>query len=357
LDLAEERRVLNIEEFGLRIALKEHVYILTRDIEIKWKQRSRCAWLKAGYNNTKYFHAVANTRHNKNVSLRLTRMDDSCCTEAEMHDIAFNYFRGILGSEQQINVPFDITGRVGPCFANLLSGLDAPITEQEVHSAICSMLFGKSSGPDRYPAEFYKKFWGIIKADIMILVEVVHLQRVNISCLNMSKIMLIPKKEGASKINEYRPISMINTMIKIITKVYAMRLQPILPKIISSWQTTFVKSRSIMETFVATRELLHSYKRKKVSVVLLKVDFEKTFDDVNWSYSINLLIEKGFPSRWISTVLSLLKTSSSSIIINSNTQYFQHQRGLRQGDLLPTFIHHSRRLIAVLYKECNSNVL
>jgi hypothetical protein len=103
LDLAEERRVLNIEEFGLRIALKEHVYILTRDIEIKWKQRSRCAWLKAGYNNTKYFHAVANTRHNKNVSLRLTRMDDSCCTEAEMHDIAFNYFRGILGSEQQIN--------------------------------------------------------------------------------------------------------------------------------------------------------------------------------------------------------------------------------------------------------------
>jgi hypothetical protein len=98
-------------------------------------------------------------------------------------------------------IPFDITGRVGPCFANLLSGLDAPITEQEVHSAICSMLFGKSSGPDRYPAEFYKKFWGIIKADIMILVEAVHLQRVNISCLNKSKIMLIPKKDGASKIN------------------------------------------------------------------------------------------------------------------------------------------------------------
>jgi hypothetical protein len=55
-------------------------------------------------------------RHNKNVSLRLTRPDGSCYTEAEMQDVAFNYFNAILGSEQQVELSFDITGRVGPNF-------------------------------------------------------------------------------------------------------------------------------------------------------------------------------------------------------------------------------------------------
>jgi Reverse transcriptase (RNA-dependent DNA polymerase) len=240
---------------------------------MRWKQRSSCNWLDAGDNNTKYFHAVANAKHNTNTSMPITREDGSACTQSDMEEVAYEYFKGIMGTLQQTNTPFDLTGRVGPSFHHQLAGLDNQITEDEVQKAIASMPDGKSSGPDGFPIEFYKKFWFLIKDDVMALVTAVHNNSMDVSCLNKAQITLIPKREGASKIKEFRPISVINTIIKIITKLYSTRLQPFLPVIISKQQTAFVEGRSIMESFMTARELLHLYNKKKVPAVLFKVDF------------------------------------------------------------------------------------
>lgn len=68
---------------------------------------------------------------------------------------------------------------------------------------------------------------------------------------------------------------------------------------------------------------------------MYKVDFEKAFDTVDWCFLMNLLIERGFPPGWTSSVLSILRTSSSTIKVNDlHTKFFKHKRGLRQGDPL-----------------------
>lgn len=120
--------------------------------------------------------------------------------------------------------PFDLTGKLGPRFDHLLQHLDETISRRELLEALNQMPKQKASGPDGLPIEFYQKFWDIVGDDLMDLLKGLDSSSTDISCLN--KAAIIPKKKGANRITDYRPISVINTVIRLITKVFANRLQP-----------------------------------------------------------------------------------------------------------------------------------
>lgn len=128
---------------------------------------------------------------------------------------------------------------------------------------------------------------------------------------------------------------MINTVVKIVTKILSTRLQPHLKTLVMSNQTAFIKGRSLMESFLVTREWLTFCSKQKLPAVLYKVDLEKAFDTVDWSFMINLLIERGFPLKWLAAILGIMHSSTSAVrVTGSITRYFSHRRGLRQGDPL-----------------------
>lgn len=102
----------------------------------------------------------------------------------------------------------------------------------------------------------------------------------------------------------------------------ATRLQRHLPDLVANNQTAFVKSRSMMESFLVTRELLTFCTKKKLPSVLYMVDFEKAFDTVNWCYLINILVERGFPPRWVAVVLNILSLFSSMVKVNGSQTHF-----------------------------------
>ena len=118
--------------------------------------------------------------------------------------------------------------------------LTANFTEKEVFEAISQIETNKAPGPDGFPAEFYKTFWNVIKNDLMAMF--VQFQEGNLPLykLNFGVITLLPKKENAVQIQQYRPICLLNVSFKIFTKVGTNRITGIAHKVIRPTQSAFM---------------------------------------------------------------------------------------------------------------------
>ena len=137
-----------------------------------------------------------------------------------------------------------------------LDSLADPITAEEVHEAIKQMPTDKAPGPDGFTGLFFKSCWDIIKDDIMRVVSLFgNLHTANLHWLNSVNIVLIPKKEGAEGITDFRPISLIHAIAKIVAKVLAIRLAPHMNKLVSNAQSAFIKTRSIHDNFMYVKNL------------------------------------------------------------------------------------------------------
>ena len=91
--------------------------------------------------------------------------------------------------------------------------------------------------------------------------------------LNFGVITLIPKVQEANEIQHYRPIWLLNVSFKIVTKVATNRLNMVADKIISPTQTAFMRGRNILNGVIILHETIHEMHLKKMSGVILKIDF------------------------------------------------------------------------------------
>ena len=98
-------------------------------------------------------------------------------------------------------------------------------------------------------------------------------------------ISLIPKKNKDKKyLKNWRPISLLNNDYKIVTKAIALRLEKVLPTIISPNQTGYVKGRYIGENIRIIMDMMAFTKKRNIPGLAVFLDFEKAFDSIEWSY-------------------------------------------------------------------------
>lgn len=138
--------------------------------------------------------------------------------------------------------------------------------------------------------------------------------------LNTAFITLLPKKVDALLVKDYRPISLIHSFAKLVSKILATRLAPLLPSMVSINQSAFVKGRSIQDNFLMVQQIDRSLHSKKEPHILLKLDISKAFDSVSWSFFIDILQHLGFGRTWcnicqITRRLVLVKSVLSSVPI------------------------------------------
>jgi hypothetical protein len=147
-----------------------------------------------------------------------------------------------------------------------------------VKEAIFQMKHNKAPVPNSFLAEFYQIFWEIIKADLMALFKDFYEYKLPLFNLNFGIIL------EATHIKQFCPICLLNVSFKIFIKVTVNRMTGIVTKLIIPSQTTFILGRNIMEGVVMLHETIHEIHRKKMSDVILKLDFEKVYDKVNWKF-------------------------------------------------------------------------
>jgi hypothetical protein len=119
------------------------------------------------------------------------------------------------------------------------------------------MEHNKTPGPDGFLPEFYQVFWNTIKEDLMSLFQEFHQGILPLHCLNFGTITLLPKKNDAKLIQQYRPIYLLNVSFKIFTKVSTNRITTIAQKIIRPTQIAFIPGRNIMEGAIILHETIH----------------------------------------------------------------------------------------------------
>nr|GEV36950.1 putative RNA-directed DNA polymerase, eukaryota, reverse transcriptase zinc-binding domain protein [Tanacetum cinerariifolium] len=153
--------------------------------------------------------------------------------------------------------------------------LELPITRDEIRNAVWSCGKNKSPGPDGFSFEFFRKFWHVVGSDFCTAVEwFFDHASFPIGC-NSSFIALIPKSLEPKAVGGFRPISLIGSVYKVITKILQSRLSLVILDLISNVQTTFLPNRQILDGPFIINELLARCHHKKQQAMVFKVDLLK----------------------------------------------------------------------------------
>lgn len=292
LDLLEECRALTSDEAELRsVAIKDLDAALQEKLEY-WRRRYHIKVAIQGDANTQFFHANASGRLRRNTIQVLTHDGIDATSHASKAAILLDYYTNLLG----VVVPSTWSFNLNDLYPTVVvvDSLSSPFSQDEIRHALFGMNTMSSPGPDGFEPSFYRSFWKLVEPDVLTLFANFYEEKLDLDGINRAVLVLLPQKEGARTADSYRPISLQNCPIKMFTKVMTNRLQPRITSLVDDDQTGFIKGRCISENFVYAPELLSCCYKRKAPTLVMKLDFRKAFDSVNWSSLDHILQACGF---------------------------------------------------------------
>jgi hypothetical protein len=198
---------------------------------------------------------------------------------------------------------------------------------------------GKAPGSDGIPTEFFQEFIDEISPTLLQAFSVMLRNGETSEQINKGLITMIPKSRDHAKLRNWRPITLLRSLYKILAKTLARRLQVFLPNIIRPGQTGFVKGRSILDNTFLAQEAQDWAEESNQNLVLLLLDFEKAFDRIEWNFLFEALAKLGFCPQWIRWVRSLYRSATSAIKLNGvEGSTFPLARSVRQGCPLSPYL-------------------
>jgi hypothetical protein len=231
LEMTRDRHFLAAHEESLHQRLKRKSLGLSSLQRTIARQESRLLWLKEGDAPTKFFHIHANAHHKKKF-IRTFHQDGHVLVSEEVKAQAFfNFFDEVLGTPPLRNCSVNME-ILGLPTVNL-SQLNERFTEEEVWAVIKSLPPDKAPGPDGFTARFLQVAWPIIRPNIMAAFDAFwHLDTRNLHSVNNALLVLLHKSADAASVKDFRPISLIHVIGKLVSKVLSNRLAPRLGKLV-----------------------------------------------------------------------------------------------------------------------------
>ncbi|CAA7020438.1 unnamed protein product [Microthlaspi erraticum] len=203
---------------------KENWLFLRQAEESFFRQHSRVKWLAERDFNISFFHKVTKFRNAYNSVKYLTRPDGSRADMAqEVHEHAVSYFEDIMTN---------VRGSFSPDLPEFLEHLPLPVcssfhslllsdacTEDKIKKSLSGMPRNKTPGPDGFPAEFFRATWSFMGPEILLAIKTFFEAPFMPKALNSTSLVLLQKRPGADQLKDYRPISCLNTLYKLITRL------------------------------------------------------------------------------------------------------------------------------------------
>lgn len=304
---------------------------------ICWQQ-SRVRWLSDGDANSKFFHSLMSSRRRHNALCSISV--DGVVVEG-VQPIRTAVYTHFADHFQAINVERPSVANLNFRSLSVSEGgiLIKPFSVQEIREAVWDCDSDKSPGPDGITFGFIKEFWLDMKDEIVRFVYEFHRNGKLSKGINTTFIALIPKVASPQKINDFRPISLVGSLYKILAKLLSNRLRGVIGSVVSESQSAFVKNRQILDGILIANEVVDEACKSKKELMLFKVDFEKAYDSVDWGYLDSVMGCMSFPVLWRKWIKECVSTATTSVLVNgSPTDEFPLKRGLRQGDPLSPFL-------------------
>lgn len=215
------------------------------------------------------------------------------------------------------------------------------ITNEEIEGALSGMKNGRSPGLDGLPCEFYKAFRTVLIPVLNIIYHEVWTKGVVSPSMCKGVIKIIYKKKGdREKLENFRPISLLNCDYKILAKVLANRLKQVLPTIIQTNQAYAVLGRDISDTVNSVRDKIWYMDKEKREGFIMNIDFEKAFDRVEHDFLFGVLNKFNFGRRFIRCLRCLYSDAKSCVKVNGFlTDFIFLTRSIRQGCPLSALLY------------------
>ena len=167
--------------------------------------------------------------------------------------------------------------------------LKEPLSEEEIVGAPKDLNGEKTLGLDGFTGAFWKFNWNFVKGEVLEVLKDFYETDRFVRSQNSTFIVLVPKKRGAEDFKDFRPISFVGSLYKLIAKVIANRLKKIMGRLVNKAQNVFMEGRQILDAPLIANEVIDSMLRKGEKGILCKLDIEKAYDQINWSILLTIL--------------------------------------------------------------------
>nr|XP_011457336.1 PREDICTED: uncharacterized protein LOC105349397 [Fragaria vesca subsp. vesca] len=294
---------------------KEYHELLSSE-EVFWKQKSRNLWLREGDKSTKFFHLSTIIRRRRN---KIEGLEDEFGTwktkREDLHITAVNYFKGLFRKKTTLGVSDVIPNLFPRIEPSDLDDLSREVSELEIKNCLFSTGGLKALGPDGIPAKFFQAHWLTCKDDIVKMVKECFDKCELPENLNNTLIALILKVASPLSMKQMRPISLCNTLYKVVSKIILQRLRPMMSTLVSPTQVSFILGHNITDNIIVAQEMMHKFHNSKRNLGFMawKIDLAKAYDKLQWQFIESVLWEVGIRGQEVSF-------EKSSIFYSPNTE-------------------------------------
>ena len=338
MELEAESRFLTTCELANRRDWKHRILEMEKMAKLDLMQKSRVKWLCDGDENSRFFHCYLKAK-NRRSNINGLMVNGNWVTDCAAIKLETWRFFGDKFHETCTSRPPLISDKFRMLSDCDRQFLEAPFDIRGIRESIWNCGGDKAPAPDGFTFNFIKRYWDFMQDDIMRFVK--HFEEFGSFSRgsNSSFISLLPKVKDPLTLAEFRPISLIGCVYKIIAKSLASRIKRVIGSVIDESQTAFIQGRNILDGPMIINEVCVWARKDKCKSFLFKVDFEKAFDSINWNYLDSTMRQMGFGDKWRFWIRGCLSSSWTSVLINGSTsKEFPITKGVRQRDPLSPFL-------------------